>query len=906
MNHSSHARGIAASTAACLSLTLFAAPPAQAQVTPLPHDQGAVGLGLALRHLPVDGRLLYVTAHPDDENNGVLVKYSRGLGYETSLLTVTRGDGGQNEIGPELFQAIGILRSEELAGVHRYDGVAQFHTRAFEFGYSFSVEETFDKWGREDILRDVVRVFRTVRPDVVLTMSRESSGGGQHHQASARLAHEAFRAAADPTRFPKQIQEGLRPWQAQKVYMSAGGRNQPGSEGSVRVDTSKHDPLLGMSWNQFGTLARRAHRCQGMGQLEGRPGVGSGAYKLVDSAPTVTAAEQDIFEGVDTSLMRWMGIVGDQKERVPFLEEGIQAIEAAAREASDAFDLQAAHETLAPLAKGLHDVRQLRSQLANCGLTEDAAAELDWRLEKKEGAFERALGLAQGLQFHVTVDDGDVIPGQTFTATAELWNLSPGAVTIDELSVRGPEGWAIERVEGEPGRLEAFAGATVEYRVTVGDEARYTQPYWKRNFEVDRFDIEIPEHVTLPWSPPDLVGEVTYTTQGVSSSLELPAYYRYDGPWVGGEKQKVVNVVPALSVKVTPRIAVIPLSAAGSSREFRVKVLHNAKHPSTATVKLEAPEGWSVEPAMLELGFNLEGEEATARFSVTLPDSLEERDFQIHGVATMDGRAFREGYQVIAYDHTQERHLFHAASSNVKAIDVTIRDDVEIGYVMGAGDEVPPAIEQLGFKFSFLSPDDIAFGDLSRYSTIITGIRAYQTRPELKAQHKRMMAYVESGGHLVVQYNKFEFNQLAERAARRAFGPGARREAPVVTSPFAPYPAAVSRNRITVEETPIRLLDADSPLLVAPNRIAETDFEDWVQERGLYFLDARGEQYVELMAAEDPWPNNPGEKQGMLVTSDVGKGTWTYVGIGLWRQLPAGTRGAYRILANLLSQPPKS
>ena len=212
-----------APAALALLLGAWVPPPAHAQITPLPYDQGGMGLGLALRHLGVDGGLLYVTAHPDDENNGALVKYQRGLGIPTALLTVTRGDGGQNEIGPELFQALGILRTEELAGVHRYDGARQYFTRAFEFGYSFSVEETFEKWGREEILRDVVRVIRTVRPDVILTMHSEGPGGGQHHQTTARLAHEAFRVAADPTRFPEQIEQGLRPWQARKVYQSVGG-----------------------------------------------------------------------------------------------------------------------------------------------------------------------------------------------------------------------------------------------------------------------------------------------------------------------------------------------------------------------------------------------------------------------------------------------------------------------------------------------------------------------------------------------------------------------------------------------------------------------------------------------------------------------------------------------------------
>ena len=263
----------------------------------------------------------------------------------------------------------------------------------------------------------------------------------------------------------------------------------------------------------------------------------------------------------------------------------------------------------------------------------------------------------------------------------------------------------------------------------------------------------------------------------MSAALECPAYFRYDGPWVGGQKEKVVNVVPALSVEVTPGVAVVPLSTAGSKHEFRVKVLSNAKRAAPASVRLEAPEGWSVEPTEAPLGFQAEGEQLTVRFFVTAPAGVEQGDFELRAVAAQGSQEFREGYQVIAYNHTQERHLFHPAASQIKTLDVAINADASIGYVMGAGDEVPAAIEMLGYDLTFLTPDDLAFGDLSKYSTIMTGIRAYQTRKDLKAHHQRLMEYAKAGGHLVIQYNKFEFNQLAEsRAAQGAWEPARPRQ----------------------------------------------------------------------------------------------------------------------------------
>lgn len=884
--------------------------PAQAQITPLAHDQGATGLGLALRHLPNDGSVLMVTAHPDDENNGLLVKLNRGLGLKTSLLTVTRGDGGQNEIGPELFQAIGILRGEELAAVHRYDAADQYHTRAYEFGYSFSDEETFQKWGREQILEDVVRVVRTVRPDVIVTMPRQSGGGGQHHQAAAQLGHEAFHAAADPKRFPDQITEGLMPWQARKSYESGGRFGRGGRGGApaqaggarsvVAVQTGDYDPLLGMSWNQFGALARMAHLCQGMGQLASRPGPAQAGYVLVNGTPAGDA-EKDILDGIDFSLTRLVRFAQGQEAAVPFLAADLEAIVGHARQASDAFDVRATHKTLPHLAAGLKAVRALAAKVEGSAIAGDARREILWRLARKEQDFVKALGLAQGLVFHAVAEDGNVVRGQTFNVTATVFNTGVEPVEIADLPVTAPEGWTVKRSSGEPRTLGHNESLSMTYAVTVGAGARYSQPYWKMNPKVDRYDIEIPAHHTLPWSPPEVMAAVRYTSAGVEGSIEQPAHFRYEGPWVGGEKQKVVNIVPALSVRVSPGIAIVPLARSGTKREFRVTVLNNAKAAGDATVRLDVPAGWRVEPQQATLPFKLEEEELTAKFDVTPPAGLAEGEHTIRAVAARGGQEFREGYQVIAYDHIQARHLFDPAESRVKSIAVSVPAEVSVGYIMGSGDDVPAAIEQLGARLTMLTPDDVAFSDLSRFTTIVTGIRAYEKRPDLRAYNQRLLDFVRGGGHLVVQYNKTEANQLMVRAGE---GLGGGRGGPQPTaSPFFPYPGLVSRDRITVEETPVRVLVPGARELNTPNRITAKDFDGWVQERGLYFFGAGDERYVDLLAATDPWPNNPGEKKGMLTVAPLGRGTWTYVGLGLWRQLPAGTPGAYRIMANLISKP---
>lgn len=905
--------------AAVMTLTLVSPRPVQTQINPLSFDQGASGLGLALRQLPVEGAVLYVTAHPDDENNGVLVALNRGRGLKTSLLTVTRGDGGQNEIGPELFQAIGILRGEELMAVHKYDGADQYHTRAFEFGYSFSVEETMQKWGHDEILADVVRVIRRVRPDVILTMNRDGAGGGQHHQTSARLAHEAFRLAADPTKFPDQIREGLRPWQPRRVYQAAGGPdgggNAPAGASSVRVKTGQFDPLLGMTWDQFGQIARSNHKCQGTSQLEAFPGDSSGLYLLQDSEPKAAGTEADPLDGLDTSLARLATFAAGQESALPSLKADLAAITAAADTALSTFDARAPQKSAAPVSLGLSKVRALRDAVRGSTLRADTKAELDWRLTRKEADFMKALALATGVTVRVTSPDGDVVRGQSVDVAAQVFNVGTDPLSVDAVQLNVPQGWTASLKSGQPGTVAPRGTATLVYGVTVGANARYSQPYWKVHPGVDRYDIDVAADQTLPWSPPDITATVHYTVAGTGGVITSPAYYRYDGPWVGGEKQKVVNVVPSVSVSLSPDIAVVPTAAGGKRKEFRVSLKNNAKTGGAVSVQLKTPAGWTVTPASARVNFSVENEETSAQFFVTPPSTLTPGAVEISAVATRDGVDYREGYQVIAYNHIQERHLFHPAASTVKVINVAVPTGLRIGYVMGSGDKTAEAIQQLGATVELLTPSDVAFGDLSRFSTIVLGIRGYEIRGDVRGYHARLIDFAKNGGHLVVQYNKTSMNQLGAGSAGvgangfrgmdmgAAGARGGGRGAAPAASPYVPYPGAVTSNRVTVEEAPIRILDAASPLLTTPNKISTADFNGWVQERGLYFFGANSPEYKDLLASTDPWPYNAGEKVGLLTTAKLGKGTWTYVGLGLWRQLPAGTTGAYRMIANLIAQP---
>jgi LmbE family N-acetylglucosaminyl deacetylase len=868
---------------------------ASAQLEPIPEETGSVGLALQLRKLSSGTSFLHTAAHPDDEDNGLLVLLSRGRGHRVSLLTATRGDGGQNEIGPELFEAIGILRTEELMAVHRIDGVEQYFTRAYEFGYSFSVEETLQKWGKEEILADFVRIFRTLRPDVVVSLPLEGEGGGQHHQASAILTREAFRAAGDPARFPEQIAEGLRPWQPLKLYSrrSVGpgrGRQRERDEDDekenaaslVRIDTGVYDPILGRTYYQMGSEARSNHKCQGMGQLQAVAGPHESDFQLVDRVLPETSGESDLFDGVAVGLDRLKDFTD-----AAFVGEGLDALRLAIEAANASFDARAPWKTLPSLRHALALLRELRVNVERGEIPAGAKFELEHRLRPKEAEIERAIALAHGIDLLPTADRGEVTPGARFRVDVQVTNPSPEPVRILAVRIPAPPGWAVTEFEDDdtpfpklPAPLVLNGKLEARFDVTVGAGADYDRPYWTRpDPSTDRFTLLEPKYFGLPWRPAPVSAAVTFRSGDVEVTLVETVQHRYAGRWVGGEKQKQVSVLPRVSVSISPEVVVFPIGADDRSRPVSVTARYEAVEPALGTLRLEAPPGFGVEPAAFDLAFERENQAVTVRFRLTPPNGIESGSYRIQAVARLGDEEFREGVQSIEYNHVETRYLFHPAEARVEALDVQIARS-RVGFIEGVGDEVPVAIRQLGAELTLLDEDDLAEGDLSQYDVIVTGVRAYLNRRDLRAYNQRLLDYVSDGGTLLVQYNKLEFNDAQ----------------------WGPYPKKVSRNRVTVEEAPIQILVPDHPAFTEPNRITAADWGGWVQERGLYFLEEDGDpRYQDLLAAEDPWEYNKGVKKGMLVEARYGKGRWIYVGLGLFRQLPAGVPSAYKLFANLLS-----
>jgi LmbE family N-acetylglucosaminyl deacetylase len=940
---------------ACLALVVLLSTltTAQMRVVPLDQEHGHVALGLALRRLANTGIFMHATAHPDDENNGLLVLLNRGLGFRTALATATRGDGGQNEIGPEIFDALGVLRTEELAAMHRFDGAEQYYTRAVDFGYSFSIEETFQKWGRDEIIGDFVRLIRTVRPDVMLTLRHDGDGGGQHHQASAVLAREAFKLAADPTKYPEQVKAGLRPWQPKKLYIPAqgfGGRGAPPppaatGPAAIAINLAGYDGLLGRTYSEIGSEARSMHKCQGMAQVLALPGPSSTVLQLVESALAggLTRPDRNLYDGVDYSIAGLAQFAGARPPRE--LTAGLAAMAAAVLDAQKRFDAAAAgaeDAALQPLLTGLRATRELRAQLRTIQVPEDGRFEIEFRLRQKEREFQQAILLANGVRIEALADDGVVVPGQPVRLSIVLANRGATPLNVRDVGVEGFGGNATCTLTAPTAGFGRGGGAApppsggppltaltrdqvgrCDLSLTIPADTPITEPYWRRQGDASRYVFDDDAPFGLPYRPTPFYVQATLSLGPNTSEVfaALPVQFRYEGDRFSGEKRSMLLVVPALSVRVSPEITIVPFTPAPAApapqpaagrgrgapaparppaagrgrgaapppappapdptemREVRVTVVNDTKGEIESLVALDVPSGWTSTPAEQKLAFAREDESQTIRFQVRAPRAAEPGEYTVSARTTAGSATFNRGYQVIEYPHTTRQHIFHPAATRLKVLDVKTTPNLTVGYVMGVGDQVPAALAQLGARVELLESDDLAWGDLSRFPAIVTGVRAYERRADLRANNARLLDYVRNGGRLVVQYNRFEFNEAQ----------------------YGPHGAKVTSDRVTDETSAVRILEPADPLLTTPNRIADSAWQGWVQERGLYFLSEHDSRYRDLIELEDPFPNNSGPKRGALVVANYGKGRWIYVGLGLWRELPAGVDGAYQILANLIS-----
>jgi LmbE family N-acetylglucosaminyl deacetylase len=863
---------------------------------PLPQDSGNAGLQLMLRRLSTTARLMHTTAHPDDEDGGMITLESRGKGDAVLLLTLNRGEGGQNKVGSNLFDVLGVLRTLELTASDRYYGVEQRFTRVADFGFSKSPEETFQKWhGHEAGLADIVRVIRTFRPDVLVSRFEGAEGDGHgNHQASGILSREAFRAAADPNKFPEQIKEGLLPWQATKFYFDRvcpfRSNECPAENYTVRLSTGEKDPLLGMTYVQFAMEGLRRQLSQGAGGWSIDAGPHSVFYRLVDTVLPSTKGkdghEQDFFDGIDTTLPGLATRLGANEAKLPYLRPALVKLQADVEDAKK----QASENTqqvATPLLQGLHDVSALIARVNDeKQLAAPEQRELLGNLRLKRDQFQEAVNLALGLKLEVAADAPVAasleeafvaVPGQVFGLTVRLQNASTKTLTIRDVGLDLPSGWHAAAASTTLNNVAPGQEITTRFRVTVPENAAYTRPYWHRDDpETDGLNtVDDARYATLPFPAAPVQAHVNYSLDALDGTERAVGMvsYRDSG---GHAQRRALAVAPPFSISIDPVSQVIPVGQHGP-RVVKVAVRSSMAVSAAANVRVTAPAGWEVEPASQRVAFSRVGEVQDCEFRV-VPSAGREGRVALKASLEYQGKTYTEGYTVVAREDLDTFYYYQPAVQRVSVVEVKVPPKLKVGYIMGAGDDIPEVLRQVGLNVTALPADKLATEDLSRYGTIVLGIRAYDTQKEVATNNKKLLDFVSAGGTLLVQYETDTGN----------FNGGS----------FTPYPATLGRGRVSVEEAPVELLAPQNRVFHYPNEISARDFDGWVQERGLYFMEKWDEKFTPLLASHDPGEDNL--KGGLLIVP-FGKGSYIYTGYAFFRQLPAGVPGAVRLYVNLLN-----
>ena len=817
---------------------------------------GIAALDYALRGLDQNKRVLVIGAHPDDEDTELLTLLSRGMGVEAAYLSLSRGEGGQDLIGPELGQALGLLRSEELLAARGVDGAHQFFTRAFDFGFSKTLDETLRFWPRDTLLADVLRVIRRFRPQVLVSIfSGTPRDGHGQHQAAGVVARQAFDLLKDST------------WGPRRLYRTARFDT---SGTTLVLDWEALDPVTGKSYHQLAMAARSLHRSQDMGRLQDI-GLSVSRLSLVAEAPRAAAdgAAGGLFAGADTALAaglaRYAALIDSARARLNPQDP----------------------ERITPnLTAALQELRR--------------AAPPEFRA-RKEPALEEAIATSAGLVVDAVADDGRVAAGERFGISAMWWSTTDSVRSrLDSVVIEAPPGWAVQPAAAPPraaggggGPFSAQARGVVTrwFAATVAPDAPLSEPYFLARPRIgDLYDwSEVPEDIRgEPFQPPPVVARFDATVGGVRVTLRREVTYRYNDEALG-ELRRPIVAVPAVGVEVSPGDMVWPIRAAGA-REVTVTLTTGRRQRTEGEVRLDGPAGWPGVPAQQ---FVLEGE-GTRRsysFQIRAPRGVAPGAYQVRAVAAVRGDSGRDGggsggggydratFQV-DYPHIRPVAYVREAVLRLQMADLTLPPLARVGYVRGAADLVPEALDVVGVPVRLLTADDLEKGDLSGYDVIVIGSRAYETDPALVASNGRLLDYVRQGGRLIVQYQQYPF----------------------VRGRYAPFPLTIAQphDRVTDETAPVTLLEPESPLFRRPNAIGAADWDGWVQERGLYFAHTWDAAYRPMLEMGDA-----GEKlHGGLLVARLGKGLYTYTGLSFFRELPAGVPGAYRLFANLLALTP--
>jgi len=862
---------------------------------PLPANADLV---YRLRSLPLVGTVLHVGAHPDDEDSGTLAYLSRGLGLRTVYWSATRGEGGQNRLGPEKAEALGIVRTWESLAARRIDGGEARYGPFYDFGFSKSGDEALSKWGREDVVRELVRAIRAVRPQVVISRWAGGPGDGHgQHQAIGMVVEEAFEAAADARRWPEMAEHGRAAWQASKLYRSMRGDWQPGEdvvlggvvpelerEDVLRINAGEFDPVSGMTYQELAALGRNRHRSQAMAEL---PECGDHFYyySLLRSTIPVKGREGGFFDGLETDLVAMAEYPGGGPDVRPRLEEA----SARARDAIRVFHPSHPTEAGEAVLQGLAALRGADGGSARLPERRGPTV-LQAALRHKIRSFEEVAARCFGVRVDCLVDPRRVVPGETVRVRGRVWCLGARRADDVHLDLELPTGWTARSAPERAPNADPPGRPLVDswFEVEVPETAELSCPYWLREPRgTYRYAWPEDERCGLPFDEPLVrasariaIGPHRLSVTAGGASREI---------FVGGFRELPLAVLPPMALRPREEVLILPTGDEDRHVDLQVSVRATREEGAQGDLGLEVPDRWEARPPGVGLLITRGGESRTVQVRVTVPGGAPPGAYRVgygitagelrHGVVLQPVRWGAPGVPRPADEANcvAEAFVLAPAEVTVHLVDAAFVRTLRYAYVMGVDDEVVSSLSRFGLDLTVLADDELSYADLGSFDAIVVGPNAYIVREDVRAAAGRLLDYVANGGTLIVQYQAYGYEAAG----------------------YAPYPLRYHRphGRVTFPDAPVTVLQPDHPILHLPNTISDTDFHGWTHDRGLYFFGEWDRRYVPVLECHDP---GEGPQRGGLLVASYGQGTYVYAAYSFFRQLPAGVPGAIRLFANLL------
>jgi LmbE family N-acetylglucosaminyl deacetylase len=788
---------------------------------------------LALKKLNVLGSVLYIAAHPDDENTAVLSYLASGGLTRTGYLSLTRGDGGQNLIGSEQSDELGVIRTQELLEARKKDGAEQFFSRAIDFGYSKTADETFKIWGKDEILSDVVYVIRKFKPDIIITrFPTDGNGGHGHHTASAILALEAFDQANNKNVFPEQL-KFVDLWQPKRIFWNAWMPllEQRGDDLSklLSVNLGEYNPLLGMSYTEISAISRTMHKSQGFGSGGRRDEVLNYFQPLKGDE-----VRNDLLENIDIS---WNRIKGGS-EIGKMIDQAIKN-----------FDYLNPASIIPELITIYKKISSIEDEY--------------WK-EVKLNELREIIRSCAGIWLEAISKDFFVSPGDKIDITTGMVNRSDIKITLKKISLSYSDGMLVDSI------LQIGKMQNNTFTIQIPANAEVTQPFWLTSeHRIGIYEVDDQRLIAKAENGPAIKASFTIEINGQEIEFQTPVYHRRVDP-VDGEIYRPLSIAPPVTLNFDKDCYLFPDN---NEREIRLN-LKSFKENTNGRIILSVNNGWKIDPAFID--FSFDSKYQTKEVIVKVIPTKDFRESELKAEMVVDGKTFSNSLIEINYPHIMQQTLFPPSKSKLVRLDIGQKAVNRVGYINGSGDKIPEYLRELGFTVDILSDEDLLSKDLNEYKTIIAGIRAYNTREVLSSAQKRILEFIYNGGNYVVQYQ---------------IGRG------IITVP-SPHPFEISRDRVTDENSEVTLLNTNSGLLSRPNKISDSDFLGWIQERGIYFASDFNENYQSFLAMND---EGESPKDGSLIKTNYGKGTFIYTGLSFFRQIPAGVPGAIRLFVNLIS-----